>query len=192
MNIEYIIKVFEKFIETFIIKYEYDKIGIIKKFRIDSRKNLEFNEDKWCKLFLKKSCLNYCAKFLLLRVLEDKGKITSKLNKKGIDIWNKLVKNIKDRYDILYDIAVIDMKNEEEISGLKNIFLETDYDIYEIDKELAQIIVDGFSHINFQDVTAEDLKEIFRIIHPLDEREEMKLQDFYHKAPALEYILNLD
>ncbi|MDK2918269.1 MAG: hypothetical protein PWQ37_1002 [Candidatus Petromonas sp.] len=192
MNIEYIVKVFEKFIETFIIKYEYDKIGIIKKFRIDSRKNLEFNEDKWCKLFLKKSCLNYCAKFLLLRVLEDKGKITSKLNKKGIDIWNKLVKNIKDRYDILYDIAVIDMKNEEEISGLKNIFLETDYDIYEIDKELAQIIVDGFSHINFQDVTAEDLKEIFRIIHPLDEREEMKLQDFYHKAPALEYILNLD
>ncbi len=192
MNIEYIIKVFEKFIETFIIKYEYDKIGIIKKFRIDSRKNLEFDEDKWCKLFLKKSCLNYCAKFLLLRVLEDKGKITSKLNKKGIDIWNKLVKNIKDRYDILYDIAVIDMKNEEEISGLKNIFLRTDYDIYEIDKELAQIIVDGFSHINFQDVTAEDLKEIFRIIHPLDEREEMKLQDFYHKAPALEYILNLD
>jgi hypothetical protein len=84
------------------------------------------------------------------------------------------------------------MKNEEEISGLKNIFLRTDYDIYEIDKELAQIIVDGFSHINFQDVTAEDLKEIFRIIHPLDEREEMKLQDFYHKAPALEYILNLD
>ncbi|MCG8541090.1 MAG: hypothetical protein MJA82_14325 [Clostridia bacterium] len=188
---QYVIEALEKFKKTFIIKYEYENIGLIKKFRIDSRKNLEYDEEKWCRLFLKKSCFNYCSKLLLLRVFEDKGKITSKFNKKGIEIWNKLVKNIKDRYDKLYNIAIIDIKNDEEISFLKHIFAESDYDIYEIDKELADIIVCGLSNIDLKNITNENLKTIFRQLYPLDEREEAGFVEFYKKAPALEYILSL-
>lgn len=188
---QYVIEALEKFKKTFIIKYEYENIGLIKKFRIDSRKNLEYDEEKWCRLFLKKSCFNYCSKLLLLRVFEDKGKITSKFNKKGIEIWNKLVKNIKDRYDKLYNIAIIDIKNDEEISFLKHVFAESDYDIYEIDKELADIIVCGLSNIDLKNITNENLKTIFRQLYPLDEREEAGFVEFYKKAPALEYILSL-
>lgn len=191
-EIQDIIEVLEKFIKTFIIKYEYENIGIIKKFRIDSRKNLEYDEIDWCRLFLKKSCFNYCSKFLLLRVFEDKGKVTSKFNYRGISTWNKLVKNIKHRYDKLYDIAIIDIKNDEEISFLKNIFAESDYDIYQIDKELAEIIVNGLIGIDLKDVANSDLKRIFRKIYPLDAREEFRFHEFYKEAPALDYILSLE
>jgi len=191
-EIQHILEVLEKFKKTFIIKYEYENIGLIKKYRIDSRKNLEYDEDKWCKLFLKKSCFNYCSKLLLLRIFEDKGKVTSKFNNKGIAVWNKLVKNIKDRYDKLYDIAIIDIKNDDEISFFKHIFTESDYDIYEIDKELAQIIVDGLANIDLKNITNNDLKLIFRKLYPLDEREELRFHEFYKGAPALEYILNLE
>lgn len=191
-EIQDIIEVLEKFIKTFIIKYEYENIGIIKKFRIDSRKNLEYDEIDWCRLFLKKSCFNYCSKFLLLRVFEDKGKVTSKFNYRGISTWNKLVKNIKHRYDKLYDIAIIDIKNDEEISFLKNIFAESDYDIYQIDKELAEIIVNGLIGIDLKDIANSDLKRIFRKIYPLDAREEFRFHEFYKEAPALDYILSLE
>lgn len=190
-NIEYIAEILEKFKDTFTIKYEYDNIGIIKKFRIDSRKNLEYDEEKWCRLFLMKSCLNYCAKFILLRYYEDRGIITSKFNEKGINLWNNFVKNIRNRYDTLYNIAIIDMKNDEN-NNIQNIFSESDYDIYEIDKELAKIVVKGLLNTDFSDIEEQDLVEIFRVIYPLDLREEMRFQDFYYKAPALEYILKLD
>lgn len=190
-EIQNIIEILEKFIKIFIIKYEYENIGLIKKFRIDSRKNLEYDEKKWCTLFLKKSCFNYCCKILLLRVFEDKGKVTSKLNSKGIDVWSKLVKNIKHRYDKLYDIAITDITHDEDISFFKNIFAESDYDIYGIDQELANIIVNGLGTIDLKDISDEDLKIIFRKLYPLDEREESRFDDFYKKAPALDYILRL-
>lgn len=190
-EIQNIIEILEKFMKIFIIKYEYENIGLIKKFRIDSRKNLEHDEKKWCRLFLKKSCFNYCCKILLLRVFEDKGKVTSKLNSKGIDVWSKLVKNIKNRYDKLYDIAITDITNDEDISFFKNIFAKSDYDIYEIDRELANIIVYGLGNIDLKNITDEDLKIIFRKLYPLDEREESGFDDFYKKAPALDYILSL-
>lgn len=190
-NIEFIIAVLEKFIETFTIKYEYCNIGIIKKLRIDSRKNLEYDEEKWCSLFLKKSCLNYCSKILLIKIFEDSGKITCKINEKGIKKWNMLVKNIKERYDKLYDIAVVDIKNEEENSWIKDIFMESNYDIYCIDKELAKIIIDGFSKIDFKNISDNDLNRIFRAIYPLDSREENRLHEFYTRAPALDYMLGL-
>ncbi len=190
-KIEYLYDVLKKFSNSYFVKYEYDNIGIIKKFRIDSRKNLDIDEEKWCEFFLKKSCLNYCAKFLLIRFFEDRDEIASKLNQEGINIWNRLVKNIKDRYDKLFDIAIIDIKNEEEDSIIKSIFAESDYDIYTIDKELAQIIIDGFSDMNFEEIDNRDIIEVFRKLYPLDAREEINLYDFYEKAPALDYILEL-
>ncbi len=190
-KVECLYEILNKFTETFEVKYRYANIGIIKKFRIDSRKNLEIDEEKWCRLFLKKSSLNYCAKFLLLRVFEDKGKINSKLNKFGIEIWNKLVKNIKESYDKLYDIAIEDIKNEEEFEYIRNIFIESDYDIYVIDKELARIIVDGFVDFDFTTINNKEIIEVFMMMYPLDDREELKLEEFYKEAPALNYILNL-
>lgn len=190
-EVQHIIEVLEKFKKTFIIKYEYENIGLVKKFRIDSRKNLEYDETKWCKLFLNKACFNYCSKLLLIRVFEDRGKITNKLNTEGIKAWSKLVKNIKDRYDKLYDIAIIDIKSDREVSFFKHIFEESDYDIYNIDKELADIIVTGLSNLDLKEITDDDLIIIFRKLYPLDEREELRFLDFYKKAPALDYILNL-
>jgi len=191
-NVEYITQILKKFIDTFKIKYKYCNIGILKKLRIDSRKNLEYDEEKWCNLFLKKSYLNYCAKIILLKVFEDSGKITCKINQNGINKWNMLVKNIKERYDKLYDLAIIDIKNEDEYNWIAEVFSESDYDIYEIDKELATIIVDDLSKISFSNLTEADIGAIFRIIYPLDDREESKLQEFYQKAPALDYILSLN
>ncbi|RKD27582.1 hypothetical protein SAMN02745883_00509 [Caminicella sporogenes DSM 14501] len=187
-KIDYITAVLEKFIKTFIIKYEYYNIGIIKKIRIDSRKNLEYDEKKWCDYFLKKSCLNYCAKFMFLRLYEDKGFITSKLNRKGLVVWESFVKNIKERYDILYNLAVTDIINNDEV---EDIFRETDYDMYKIDNELAHIIINGFLDVDFSRIEDEDLKEVFRNIYPLDEREEKNFSEFYLSAPAFDYILSL-
>lgn len=184
--------VLKEYIDVFTMKYEYVNIGILKKYRIDSGLNLEYDNKKWCMLFRKKSALNYCAKFILLRLYEDKNEITTKLNYEGLKKWNDLVKNIQTRYELLYNIAIEDIINDKENMDFRHIFSKTDYDIYNMDKDLAEIIIDGFAYMNFNSISNYEIVEVFRNIYSLDDREEYNLQEFYRSAPALEYILKIE
>ncbi|WP_053957593.1 hypothetical protein [Inediibacterium massiliense] len=181
----------KEFIQVFMVKYEYENRGILKKMKIDSRLNMELEDEKWSKLFLKKSCLNHCAKIILLRYIEDAEMMTSKLNEKGMDKWKSFSKNLMENLSVLYDIALKDAEEDENLR-LREIFQKSDYDLFKIDDELASIIYHKFSMIDFSKLQKEKIQFLFALLYSLEEREDMRLEDFYKKAPALSYILNIE
>ncbi len=179
------------FIESFFVKYQYENRGLLKKFKIDSRLNLEIDDEKWFELFLYKSCFNHCAKFILLRYMEDNYLTNKKLNVRGIEKWNDFVTNISSDFETLYEVALRDFKAEPD-EKIREIFKDSDYDVFGIDNELASILIKNFSDIQFDLVNRSDLVQLFRLIYPLEQREEMQLEYFYKEAPALSYILTLE
>lgn len=179
------------FIESFFVKYQYENRGLLKKFKIDSRLNLEIDDEKWFELFLYKSCFNHCAKFILLRYMEDNYLTNKKLNVRGIEKWNDFVTNISSDFETLYEVALRDFKAEPD-EKIREIFKDSDYDVFGIDNELASILIKNFSNIQFDLVNRSDLVQLFRLIYPLEQREEMQLEYFYKEAPALSYILTLE
>ncbi len=180
-----------EFIESFFVKYQYENRGLLKKFKIDSRLNLEIDDEKWFELFLYKSCFNHCAKFILLRYMEDNYLTNKKLNVRGIEKWNDFVTNISSDFETLYEVALRDFKAEPD-EKIREIFKDSDYDVFGIDNELASILIKNFSNIQFDLVNRSDLVQLFRLIYPLEQREEMQLEYFYKEAPALSYILTLE
>lgn len=180
-----------EFMDHFIVKYSYENRGILKKMRIDSRLNMNIEEEEWCKLFLYKSCLNHCAKIVLMRLIEDRGLGHDKLNEKGLEKWRDFVKNLGKDFDILYHIGLLDLQGDENVS-IRGIFKKSDYDIFGIDKELADLIIEKFSAVTFGDLRREDIIQLFNKLYTLENREIMRLEAFHKDAPALTYILKLE
>ena len=180
-----------KFINIFIIKYKYENRGILKKLRIDHRLNMKFDNEKWSKLFLYKACYNHCAKFILLRYIEDSKLCYGKMNEEGVCKWKELVKNIPGKISILYDVAILDLR-EDENEQIRKIFKYSDYDLFKIDDELANVLYDNFLDLNFSDFSKTDLVKIFERMYSLEGREEMQLDKFYKLAPAFSHLLSLN
>lgn len=180
-----------EFIQVFIIKYEYENRGILKKMKIDYHLNRELDNEKWCELFLYKSCFNYCAKFILLRYIEDCGLSYMKMNEKGIKKWRCFVKNIYEKFNILYSLAIKDVQ-EHDNEKIRNIFKKSDYDLFKIDNELAKILCYKFLNIDFSSLNKKEIIYLFQLIYSLEQREEMRLDEFYKDAPALSYMLKLE
>lgn len=183
-----IISDFKDFIDFFTLKYKYDNRGILKKIRMRSGLNKQLSEDEWYRLFIVKSALNHCAKLLLIKYWEDNGKITSKINKAGLDKWKNFVSNIGDKVDIVYEIAEKDCGKVEE---LKRAFIESEYDIYKIDEELAAYIVERLIKYDLKGYPNKVIYEIFNQLYYDDKRTSMNLQLFYKPAGAIEHVLSL-
>ncbi|TCO80074.1 hypothetical protein [Marinisporobacter balticus] len=179
------------FIQVFIIKYEYEHRGILKKMKIDSRLNMEIDDEKWCQLFLYKSCFNHCAQFILLRYIEDSGLSYMRMNKKGIEKWRSFVKNIYDALNILYDLAIKDLQQDHN-DKIRTLFKESDYDVFKIDDELAKLLCEKLSNIDFSSLKKSEMMALFQLIYSLEQREDMRLHAFYKDAYALSYILDLE
>lgn len=186
--INQIVSELKDFIEFFQVKYKYDQRGILKRYRLKSGLNKQLSDEIWYELFLKKSSYNYCAKILLMRFWEDTGKISSKLNMEGITKWQKLVTNIKKKYGLLYKIAELDIMHSEE---LKDIFKKNDYDIYEMDDELSEFIIEKLKKYDFGLFDYETIYNIFNYVYMNDKNAGPNLQYFYKPASAIDYVLSI-
>ncbi len=182
-----IIQDFKDFINFFIMKYKYDNRGILRKIKMESGLNNQLSENEWYELFIAKSALNHCAKVLLIKYWEDNGKITSKINKTGLDKWKNYVSNIEDNMDIVYKIAEKDCGRVDE---LKLAFVEGEYDLYKIDNELASYIIDKLIKYDFNGYSHKIIYQIFIHLYFDDKRTSMNLQFFYKPANAIEYVLS--
>ncbi|MCT4593355.1 MAG: hypothetical protein N4A57_03660 [Anaeromicrobium sp.] len=189
--VEKIYEGIKEFIDLFITKYEYENRGMIKKIRIDSRLNLNIEEEKWSRLFLYKSCYNYCAKIIMLRYLEDNKLTYVKMNKNGFGKWKEFVKNISERFSLLYNVAIMDLQ-EDKNNKIRNIFKSSEYDLFKVDDELASLLYKKFSEVDFSNLKEKDICSIFRKIYSLEKREELNLEKFYKRAPAFFYLLRLE
>ncbi|MTI49354.1 MAG: hypothetical protein FH761_16090 [Firmicutes bacterium] len=177
-----------EFINFFKMKYKYDQRGVLKRYRLKFGLNKKLTEDVWCDLFVEKSAYNYCAKLLLIKYWEDNGKISSKINKDGLLKWNNLVTNIENYYSTLYKISEIDMMECQE---MKDIFKESDYDIFEIDDELAGFAIGKLKEYSFKGYKYDLLFNIFNRFYVDEKSSGVNLQYFYKPAKAIDYVLTL-
>lgn len=178
---------FKDFIDFFIMKYKYDNRGVLRKIKLKSGLNRQLSEEEWYELFITKSALNCCAKFLLIKFYEDNEKIACKVNRQGLKKWRALVSNIEQQMGILYDIAEKDCGRIDE---LKFAFRESDYDLYKIDDELASYIINKFINYDFNGYDSKKIHSIFVSLYYDEKRISMNLQLFYKPANAIEHILS--
>lgn len=183
--VEDLFKDLTEFIDFFIMKYKYENRGIIKKFRIKSGLNKDLNEDEWCDKFINKSAVNHCCKILLMKIFEDKNKVLPKLNDKGFQHWSEMVVDIENQYNNIYKIALKDILT---ISELRRAFKMSDYDIYEIDNELASYIINKLLKYNFKYITIYDLHNIVNLLYSRDKH----LEYFYKPSPSVDFVLSLE
>ncbi|MBS3995073.1 MAG: hypothetical protein KGZ33_04705 [Alkaliphilus sp.] len=180
-----------EFILLFATKYKYENRGILKKMKIDSRLNNDIDNDKWSSLFLEKSYYNHCAKFVLLKYLEDNRYVIPKTNLSGLEKWSKIVKNLKDDYQILYIISIRDIQADSN-KKIRELFKYSDYDIFEIDNDLAEYLINYYKNIDFSELSRIDISHLFKKLYSMEMREELALEDFYRVAPAFQYILRME
>lgn len=178
----------KEFVQFFIVKYKYDQRGILKRMKLKSGLNKQLNEDVWCKSFIQKTAYNYCAKFLIIKYLEDNMKIPAKINSRGLEKWKNLVSCIDDYYNTILDIAQRDVSRLEEV---KHIFKESDYDIYEIDNELAEFIIKKLEKYDFDSYDFLVINQIFNMLYNDERKIGLNLQYFYKPAKAIDYIMSI-
>lgn len=180
---------FKDFIDFFIMKYKYDNRGVLRKVKLKSGLNKQLSEEEWYELFITKSALNCCAKFLLIKLYEDKGRVATKINSQGLMKWKALVSNIGHQMGLLYELAEKDCGRIDE---LKSAFRDSEYDLYEIDDELASFIIEKSIKYDFSEYNNKLIYQIFTPLYYDEKRTSMNLEFFYKPANAIEYILSFN
>ncbi|MBS4534658.1 hypothetical protein GOQ29_03410 [Clostridium sp. D2Q-14] len=182
--IEDLIKDLTDFINFFIMKYKYENLGIIKKFRMKSGLNKNLSQDKWCEMFITKSAINHSCKILLIKIFEDKNKVLPKLNYKGFNHWSEMVVDIENQYNNIYKIALKDILT---VAELRKAFKVGDYDIYEMDNELASYIINKLLKYDFEYIKVHELHNIIKYLYS----QNGDLEYFYKPSPAVEFIMGM-
>ena len=180
---------FIEFVNFFKMKYKYDQRGVLKRYKVKFGLNKKLNEDMWCDLFVKKSADNYCAKILIIKYWEDNNKILAKINNAGLEKWRNLVENIENHFSLLYQIAEIDIRESPE---MKDIFKESDYDIFKLDDELAGFIIERLKQYDFDGYDYKVLFTIFNKLYVEEKKSGINLQYFYKPSNSIDYILSID
>lgn len=183
--IEDLLKDLTDFIDFFIMKYKYENLGIVRKLRMKSGLNKNLDEDKWCEMFIKKSAISHCCKILLIKIFEDKNKVLPKLNDKGFKHWSEMVVDIENQYNNIYNIALKDILT---VSELKKAFKVSDYDVYEIDNELASYIINKLLKYDFKHIKVYELHKIINLLY----LKNGNLGYFYKPSPTVEFIMSIE
>ncbi len=184
-----IISDFIEFVNFFKMKYKYDQRGVLKRYKVKFGLNKKLNEDIWCDLFVKKSAYNYCAKILIIKYWEDNNKILAKINNAGLEKWRNLVENIENHFSLLYQISEIDIRESPE---MKDIFKESDYDIFKLDDELAGFIIERLKQYDFDGYDYKVIFTIFNKIYVEEKKSGINLQYFYKPSNSIDYILSIN
>lgn len=183
-----IISDFTEFVNFFKMKYKYDQRGVLKRYKLKFGLNKKLSEDMWCDLFVEKSAYNYCAKLLIIKYWEDNGRILSKLNNKGLEKWRNLVDNIENYFNLLYQLAEIDMKESLE---MKEIFKESDFDVFKLDDELAGFIIGKLKQYDFHECDYKVLFDILNKLYVEEQKSGINLQYFYKPSNPIDHVLSI-
>jgi len=183
-----IISDFTEFVNFFKMKYKYEQRGVLKRYKLKFGLNKKLTEDIWCNHFVEKSAYNYCAKLLIIKYWEDNNRILSKLNSIGLEKWRNLVENIENYFSLLYQIAEKDMRESPE---MKEIFKESDYDIFKLDDELTGFIIERLKEYDFYGYDYKVLFDVFNKLYVDEKKSGVNLQYFYKPSKPIEYVLTI-
>lgn len=147
-----------------------------------------YSSERFKEFFIEKASLHLVFKYTLIRMVEESmGLVNVKLNEEGLENWHGMSKNFRKDYNVLYDIAVNDVKREKDIA---EIFVDTVFDeqqfLYKTEKSLMQHIP-KLAKYEFKTLNAPTTLSLIDNLYNTKKREE--LQDFYQSSPVINFLL---
>lgn len=130
----------DKFIsdfETFKQDLENSLISTnVNKYREDYKGR--YNPERFKELFTEKTVIHMLFKYILIRIVEDSMRVVKvKLNEEGLKKWHEMSKNFREDYDVLFQMAVDDIRREQDFQG---IFRDTVFDNEDIINNIKPVI----------------------------------------------------
>lgn len=161
------------------------KTGDIEKYREEYKGR--YSPERFKELFVEKTTIHILFKYLLIRIIEDSMKrVNVKLNNDGLKKWHEMSKNFREEYDVLFEMAVDDVKREHDLQIL---FQETVYDNEQFYRKIKPIVkkyIPPLSNFNFTILDALTTLTIIDTLYNSEKREELqKLQP----SPVINFLM---
>lgn len=97
-----------------------------------------YNPERFKELFTEKTVIHMLFKYILIRIVEDSMRVVKvKLNEEGLKKWHEMSKNFREDYDVLFQMAVDDIRREQDFQG---IFRDTVFDNEDIINNIKPVI----------------------------------------------------
>lgn len=147
-----------------------------------------YSPDRFKESFIEKAALHIIFKYTLIRMVEESMALVNvKLNEKGIENWHGMSKNYRKDYDVLYGIAVNDVKREKDVA---EIFTDTVFDEQHFVDRTEKVIMKHIpilAKYEFKTLNASMTLSLIDYLYNTEKREE--LQNFYQTSPVLDFLL---
>lgn len=181
----------EQFLDD-ITLFKQDLINIVKQTNIEKYREEfkgRYSQERFKEFFNEKAALHIVFKYFLIRMVEESmGRVKEKLNKQGLTKWHEISKNYRKDYDLLYEIAVNDVKREKDLGA---IFEETIYDREVFSSNGRNILTKYIPKLAKYDFSTLDESTTLTVIDKLYNVDKRKdLSGFFLPSPIIKFLLS--
>ncbi|MFS0876098.1 hypothetical protein [Solibacillus isronensis] len=147
-----------------------------------------FNPERFREHFKEKASVHHIFKYVVIRLVEDSmQKVNPKLNEDGLTNWHLLSKNFRNDYSMLYELAVLDVKREQDF---KSIFENTIYDEDSLNTKIVQCMgnyIPELSKYKWSTLDENVTMDLVEAVYPSDKR--IELQKNMYSSPLVDFLL---
>lgn len=147
-----------------------------------------YNPERFKELFVEKLAIHIIFKYTLIRIIEESmSLVNKKLNKEGLDIWHGLSKNFREDYNVLYEIAVSDVRREDEVM---DIFINTVFDgqaFIDKTKLVMNQYIPILSKYKYETINASITLSLIDYLYNNEKQNE--LNGLTEKSPVINFLL---
>lgn len=145
----------------------------INKYREDYKGR--YNPERFREIFIEKAALHMLFKYMLIRMIEDSMKIVKvKLSMEGLEKWHEMSKNFRKDYDVLYEMAIDDVRREQDF---QEVFRETVYDNHNFFNSIKPVIkkqIPLLAKYDFDTLEASTTLTVIDTLYGVEERMEIQ------------------
>ncbi|QJX64608.1 hypothetical protein HLK66_25110 [Niallia circulans] len=171
---------------------KHDLFNVAKQASIEKHREefkRRYSQERFKEFFSEKAAIHIVFKYFLIRMVEESmGRVKEKLNEEGLKKWHDISKNYRNDYDLLYEIAVNDVRREKDLEA---IFEETIYDREVFRGNGKNVITKYIPRLSKYDFRTLDESATLTLIDKLYDMEKRKeLNDFFQPSPIITFLLN--
>ncbi len=137
-------------------------------------------------LFISNTAYVAMSRLIFVRICEDSGLTTHKISHKGVSLWRNFVDSLKDRYQVLLDLAFRDVEHIYH-----RLFEEKVFDWLGRGNSTLHVILERImfqlNAFDFSSIERDLLGDIYQTIRPKEDRK--RLGEFYTDEEVVDFIL---
>lgn len=175
-----------------ITQFKNDLVGALNTINVEKYREEykgRYSPERFKEFFIEKAALHILFKYLLIRMIEElmRRGVKVKLNEEGLTKWYKMSKNFKEDYNLLYNIAISDVKREEDLSEeFKNTIYDSEQFI-RMTNEILMKQIPKLAKYSFATLDASLTLSIIDTLLKSDNRNE--ILNISEESPIINFLL---